>query len=128
MYYTLYQTASSLDNYPIKTPSTPAAGPDHPNKEGAWWVGGAWQSAAVPPFKGVIGECAGKRDLPRQPRNDGPRILPLTQRRILHDFELDLLDFRQPLPLPRQDMIDLFVQVPNLKLGFQVHPEIVLRP
>jgi hypothetical protein len=43
-----------------------------------------------------------------------------SDRRIHHHLQLDLLDFRQPLPLPRQDMVDLFMQVPDFQRSFEV--------
>src|SRR5215510_10666470 len=50
------------------------------------------------------------------------RALPGLDWMILHDLELDLLDLRQPRPLPRQDVIDLFMQMADLELRLQVHP------
>jgi len=44
---------------------------------------------------------------------------PGLRRKVLHYLKLDLLDFRQPLPLPRQDVIDLFMQMADFKLGLR---------
>ncbi len=49
-------------------------------------------------------------------------------RRVLHQLQLDLLDFGQPLPLPGEDVIDFFVQVPDFELNFEIDPVIVFRP
>jgi len=34
---------------------------------------------------------------------------------ILHDLQLDLLDFGESLPLPRDQVIDLLVQIPDFR-------------
>ena len=52
-------------------------------------------------------------------------VSPLARRSTLHDLKLNLLDFRQPLPLPRQDVVDFFMQVPDLEFGLQIDPVIV---
>src|SRR5665213_115405 len=56
------------------------------------------------------------------------RSSTLPESRILHHLKLDLLDFGQPLPLPCEDVIDLFMQVPDFQFGFQIDPKIVFRP
>ncbi len=43
-------------------------------------------------------------------------------------FDLDLLDFGQTLPLARQQMVDFFMQVPNLQFGLEVNPVVMLGP
>src|SRR5262249_52154872 len=42
-------------------------------------------------------------------------------------LDLDLLNLEQPIVLHLQEVIDFFVQVPNLKLGFQIDFVIVFR-
>src|SRR5256886_487248 len=44
-----------------------------------------------------------------------PNLARLAGLRLLHGFKLDLLDFRQPLPLSRQHVVHLFVQMTNLE-------------
>jgi hypothetical protein len=46
----------------------------------------------------------------------------------LHDFELNLLDFGQSLPLPIDQMVELLMQVANLKLSLQIDAIVVLGP
>jgi len=46
---------------------------------------------------------------------------------LQHHLDLNLLDFGQPLPLPVQKMIDLFVQVADFQFGLQVDLVIVER-
>jgi len=46
---------------------------------------------------------------------------------FFQQFDLDLLDLEQTVVLPAQQMIDLFVQMPDLELGFQIDFVIVLR-
>ena len=46
---------------------------------------------------------------------------------LLHDFELQLLYFRQPLPLLVDQVIDFFVQMPDLELGLEVDLVVVER-
>src|SRR6266516_661156 len=48
--------------------------------------------------------------------------------RLVHDRELHLLDLREPLPLPRDQMIHLLVQVPDLELRLQVDPIVTFGP
>src|SRR6266567_3217949 len=46
---------------------------------------------------------------------------------LVHDLELHLLDLREPLPLPRDQVIHLLVQVPDLQLRLQIDPIVALR-
>ena len=46
---------------------------------------------------------------------------------FFQQFDLDLLNLEQTVVLPAQQMIDLFVQMPDLELGFQIDFVIVLR-
>src|SRR5690348_2042503 len=52
---------------------------------------------------------------------------PPAERQVLHHLELDLLNFGEPLPLPRDDVVDLVVQVADFKLGLEVDLVVVLR-
>ena len=45
---------------------------------------------------------------------------------FFQQFDLDLLNLEQTVVLPAQQMIDLFVQMPDLELGFQIDFVIVL--
>jgi len=36
---------------------------------------------------------------------------------FFQQLDLDLLNFKQPIVLPAQQMIDFFVQMPDLQLG-----------
>jgi hypothetical protein len=47
---------------------------------------------------------------------------------FFQQFDLDLLDFKEPVVLPPQQVIDFLVQMPNLEFGFEVDLVIVLRP
>ena len=47
---------------------------------------------------------------------------------FFQQFDLNLLDFEEPVVLPSQEVIDFLVQVPNLELGFEVDLVIVLGP
>ena len=47
---------------------------------------------------------------------------------LFEQLNLDLLDLEQPIVLATQQVVDFFVQVPNLKFGFQIDFVIVLRP
>ena len=38
----------------------------------------------------------------------------------LAELDLEFLDFREPLPLARDQMVDLLVQVPDFEFGLQV--------
>ena len=46
---------------------------------------------------------------------------------FFQQFDLNLLNLEQTVVLPAQQMIDLFVQMPDLELGFQIDFVIVLR-
>jgi hypothetical protein len=46
---------------------------------------------------------------------------------FFEQLNLNLLDLEEPIVLPSQKVIDFFVQVPNLELGFEVDFVIVLR-
>jgi len=46
---------------------------------------------------------------------------------FFQQFDLDLLDFKEAVVLPAQEVIDFFVQVPNLELSFEIHLVIVFR-
>src|SRR6266496_2806939 len=46
---------------------------------------------------------------------------------FFEQLNLDLLDFEEPIVLTPQEVIDFFVQVPDLQLGFEVDFVIVLR-
>lgn len=46
----------------------------------------------------------------------------------LHDLDLQLLNFRKPLPLVEQEVIHLFVEMADLELGLQVDAIVVERP
>jgi len=46
---------------------------------------------------------------------------------VLQDFELDLLNLRQPLPLRVDQVIHLFVQIVVFQFGFKIDPLVVLR-
>ena len=47
---------------------------------------------------------------------------------FFQQLDLDLLDLKEPIVLAAQQVIDFFVQVPNLELGFQINFVIVFRP
>ena len=47
---------------------------------------------------------------------------------FFQQFDLDLLNFEEPIVLLSQKMIDFLVQVPNLELGLEIDLVIVLRP
>ena len=47
---------------------------------------------------------------------------------FFQQFDLDLLNLEQSIVLATQQMIEFFVQVPNLELGFQIDFVIILRP
>lgn len=47
---------------------------------------------------------------------------------FFQEFDLNLLDFEEPVVLPSQQVIDFLVQVPNLELGFEIDLVIILRP
>src|SRR6266496_1282046 len=46
---------------------------------------------------------------------------------FFEQLNLDLLDFEQPIVLAPQQVIDFFVQVPDLQFGFEIDLVIVLR-
>jgi hypothetical protein len=46
---------------------------------------------------------------------------------FFQQFDLDLLNLEQAVVLAAQQMVDFFVQMPDLKFGFQIHFVIVLR-
>src|SRR5262245_14071847 len=84
------------------------------------WMGRWAATLLIDPFGAAI------QGRPRLP--EVTCALPGFRREVLHDLELDLLNFREPFPLSRQDVIDLFVQMTDLELGLQVHAIVVLRP
>ena len=43
-----------------------------------------------------------------------------------HDFQLHLLNFGKALPLARNQMIHLFMQVPDLQFGLEIDAVIAL--
>ena len=47
---------------------------------------------------------------------------------FFQQFDLDLLNFEEPVVLLSQEMIDFLVQVPNLELGLEIDFVIILRP
>ncbi len=47
---------------------------------------------------------------------------------FFQQFDLDLLNFEEPVVLLSQEMIDFLVQVPNLELSLEIDLVIVLRP
>ena len=49
------------------------------------------------------------------PHREARALLWLGRPKVLHDLELDLLDFGEPFPLPGHEVIDLLVQVPDLR-------------
>ena len=46
---------------------------------------------------------------------------------FFQQFDLNLLDFEEPVVLPSQKMIDFLVQVPNLELGLEIDLIIIFR-
>ena len=46
---------------------------------------------------------------------------------FFQQFDLNLLNLEQTVVLPAQQMVDLFVQMQDLELGFQIYLVIVLR-
>jgi hypothetical protein len=67
------------------------------------WMGRWAATLLIDPFGAAI------QGRPRLPEVTG--ALAGFRRKILHDLKLNLLNFREPLPLPRQDVIHLFVQM-----------------
>src|SRR5215475_2922342 len=101
-----------------------------PSDSGGWM--GRWAAPLlIDPFGSAI-QAAGSRAIPAIVRSANVHLAALTASlarfRLLHDFKLDLLDFRQPLPLARQDVIHLFVQMTDFELRLQVHAIIILGP
>ena len=46
---------------------------------------------------------------------------------FFQQFDLDLLNFKESVVLPPQQVIDFLVQVPNLELGFEIDLIIIFR-
>lgn len=46
---------------------------------------------------------------------------------LLYNLKLNTLDFQQSRPLMHHQVVQLFVQVTDFQLGFQIHPVIVFR-
>jgi hypothetical protein len=62
---------------------------------------------------------------------DHPEPVTATSRappacRVFHHFDLQLLNLGEALPLSGNQVIQLVVKVPNLKLRFEVHAVVVL--
>ena len=47
--------------------------------------------------------------------------------KFFEQLDLDLLNLKQPIVLPPQEVIEFFVQMPDFQLGFQIHFVIVFR-
>ena len=47
---------------------------------------------------------------------------------FFQQFDLNLLDFKESVVLPAQQVIDFLVQMPNLELGLEIDLVIIFRP
>jgi hypothetical protein len=79
----------------------------------------AKRKAKPPTLRASVGRRAAECRTERCRSVAAREWLPLSRGGILHHLKLDLLDFGQPLPLAREDVVDLLVQVPDFQFGFQ---------
>src|SRR5262245_65896918 len=92
---------------------------------------GRWAATLlIDPFGAAI-QDAGSRTIPAIVRSANVSLLAaavhcLAGPRLMHHFKLDLMDFRQPLPLAGKHVVHLFVQMTDFAVRRQIHTIVFL--